>query len=91
MIVEACENLLDWVADRFAVVIVGIFLIIVAGFAFLIDAFIRDSQAPTIALRKTEWACTGTRREAVTTYVQIGKVLTPITTYYDVCVEYSKR
>ena len=91
MITEFCDNLVDWIGERLSVVFVGFVLFIVGVLALAIYVEFTKAQSPTIALRKTEWECTGTRQESTTTYVQSGKVMVPITTYHDVCVEYTKR
>ncbi len=90
-IARGCESLVDWVGDRMAVVFVGFVLGVIGVVVGLVYLMYADSQSPEIVLRKSEWQCTGTRKESVTIYVQVGKVMVPQTTYHDVCVEYNKR
>lgn len=91
MITEICEQILDWICDRMAVVAVLLILFVVGGSILFIYAAYKNSQSETFTLRKLEWTCTATHREATTVYVQSGKVLVPITTYHDVCDAYARN
>lgn len=90
IVARTCEGILNWVADRIAVVIIGGLLLSSLGIGWLIYASWAESRSPVIQLQKTEWECAGTKSEATVVYVQSGKVLVPITTYHDVCVLYRK-
>lgn len=91
MINDFCEAIMDYIADRMAVVFVGFALLCVGIIGLVFYAGVSESRSPILTLKKSEWECTGTRSESITTYVQSGKVMVPLTTYHDVCVEYQKR
>ena len=91
MITALCDRLIGYVDDHFSVVIVGGGICSLALVGLVLYGVITKSQSPVIQLTKTEWQCTGTKSESSTVYVQSGKVLVPVTTYHDVCVEYQRR
>ena len=73
-------------------------VILVLGLAFVliglpvwIFSTYKQSKSPTFTLYKNEWSCTNTQRVPVTTYIKTGDVLLPITTYKNVCHQWSRQ
>lgn len=86
------SNILDWMLDHTVpwLLILGIvilvLMVIVAPFAWY-----AESKAERFALRKDEWTCTQSHERALTTYVQSGSVMVPLTTYSKECDQWSKK
>lgn len=90
-ITRTCDDLFDWVDDRISVVMLVVILLVIALIVALIWAGMAESRSPVIELKKTEWQCTGTRSEPYTYYINSANVMVPVTSYHDVCVEYTRR
>lgn len=75
----------------------GVFVICVAwpvGCALAVLPWIMaaDTKSPDLAvLKKNEWQCTVRHTQTVTTYVQSGKIMVPITNVLRVCDQYSRK
>jgi hypothetical protein len=59
---------------------------------FLLFSAIHSEHSPILAtLHKGEWACVESHRQTVTTYVLVGKVMTPVTSVRRVCDQYARK
>ena len=55
-------------------------------------AFIAQERSPDLAtLKKNEWACSASHTQITTTYVMVGKVMTPMVQSHQVCDQYNRR
>jgi hypothetical protein len=72
------------------VLIIAIVLLILA-LPFILHATWKQSKSPTFTLHKNEWACTNMQRIPITTYIQSGNVMVPVTTYSNECHQWSKQ
>lgn len=50
-----------------------------------------QSKTPTFTLYKNQWACTNLQTIPITTYMQSGNVMVPITTYSQECHQWSRQ
>lgn len=78
------ENVVTWLMVG-AVAAVVLFLI---ALPFIIYA---DMQAERFALKKAEWACSASVERPITTYIQSGNVMIPVTTYSKHCTQWTER
>lgn len=85
-------DLTEWLIDWFGALLVPSLCIliplIVVGIGYAIYA---SSNSETFTLKKSEWQCIATEPRTVTTYIQSGKILVPITTTYDECTQYKRN
>jgi hypothetical protein len=86
-------DILDWCMEHLVlpVIIALIVALVFVGLPALGYALWKDAHSPTFTLKKNEWACTQSHERPITTYVQSGKVLIPITSYERVCDTYERR
>lgn len=47
-------------------------------------------QGPTIEIPRNEFECTKSHKQRVTTYMLSGKVMIPVTSYHNVCDQYTR-
>lgn len=86
------ERVLDWMMEHVVtwlvtLLIVGVVVVlIVAPFAIY-----ADMKAERFSLRKDEWSCSASVERPVTTYIQSGNVMIPITSYTKHCTQWSER
>ena len=78
------DNVMPWIMNLAIVAIV----LLIAAAPFAIYA---EYKAEKFYLRKDEWACTASVERPITTYVQSGNVMVPITTYSKHCTQWSER
>ena len=85
-------DILEWIFDHiFPWLIIAFVVFLFFAIPAMIYAWVQDSKSPTFTLRKDEWQCTASRLVPVTTYVQSGKVLIPITSTHKDCTQWSEK
>ena len=86
------SDILDWYFEHIVPWIILVFIGgVVLAVPFAIYGWYQDSKSPTMALKKSEWACTQLQTIPITTYVQSGKVMIPITTYTKQCNQWNRQ
>jgi hypothetical protein len=85
-------RIIDWMMEN---VMSWFFLVVLVGAIALLAAvpylFWKDSQAERFSLRKDSWECTRSHQESSTTYIQVGNVMVPSTSYSTVCDQWSAK
>lgn len=71
-------------------VILAAVLLFVGVPVVALSAYI-DSKSPSFSLRKDQWSCSASVERSTTTYVQSGKVMVPVTNYYNHCVQWTEQ
>lgn len=86
------NNVLDWLFDHVVpwIVNIGIALIVIL-IALAPFAIYAEYKAEKFALRKDEWVCSASVERPITTYVQSGNVMVPITTYTKHCTQWTEK
>lgn len=90
------DDLFDFVMEKLvtpavALIVAAALLFLLVGLPMLAYKDWKASKSPTFTLRKSEWACTNVQTIPVTTYVQTGKVMLPVTTNTKVCHQWSRQ
>ena len=82
----------DWVMGHLVMPLVLLLVVLfVLALPVLGYAWWKQSNSPTFTLYKNQWACTNMQRVPITTYVQSGNVMVPVTTYADECHQWSRQ
>lgn len=79
----------DHLLDYWPAYLVGFLLVMFIS--FLCWAILVNSQAETFELYKSEWVCTESHQQFVTTNILVGKVSVPQVYVFDVCTNYSRK
>lgn len=86
------STILDWLIDNFLPwIVIAALLSAVIGLPVAGYFWWQASQSPTLTLTKSEWACTQSQTVPITTYVQSGTVMIPLTTYTKECHQWSRQ
>ena len=84
-------DILDWLIMKVVIWICLIALIaIIIGLPFFIYGFYIQSTSPIFSLYKNQWNCTQSKNVTTTTYNLVGKVMVPITSTHEECIQYTK-
>ena len=88
-------DLMEWFMEHvggWLLILAGLFAAVLLG-VLVYGAYLEIFGPPEtkITLIKSEWACTGSHNVPITTYVQSGKVMVPITSNHLECTQWSKQ
>lgn len=85
------EWLFSWCEAGFGLLIAGLILVLglcVVGVSY---AAYQSAVGEKIELQKTDWTCTATNPHVSVIYVESDKVLVPIETRVDECINYQRN
>ena len=86
------ERAMEWTFDQvmpwLMVLAVAAVVLFLVALPFIIYA---DMTAERFSLKKAEWSCSASVERPVTTYIQSGSVMVPMTTYTKHCTQWSER
>lgn len=88
--------MIDWLFEKVmwplcVILAVTAMLLLLVGLPIMLYAAYQDSKSPTFSLRKDRWECTESEQRTHTTFVMSGKVMIPITTTENHCLQWSEK